>query len=238
MPSVLPCSSTPSQRVRFHSPAWRSRSACGMLRACASSSAIVCSAADSTFDCGAFTTMTPRRVAASTSTLSRPIPARPTTTRSVAGLEHLGGRPGSRCGSRARPRPAPRRAARSGESPSRTSTSSPARAHGLEPAVGELLGDEDALHRIEARRTVRRHSARHRPDRAPSSLAMRSTPSTRSSSPSANDSRAYPGAPNASPGHDRDLRLVEEQLARARASSCGVRPAISRPSTPSNDGKQ
>ena len=32
--------------------------------------------------CGAFTTITPRRVAASTSTLSRPIPARPTTTRS------------------------------------------------------------------------------------------------------------------------------------------------------------
>jgi hypothetical protein len=30
-------------------------------------------------DCGAFTTMTPRRVAASTSTLSSPIPARPTT---------------------------------------------------------------------------------------------------------------------------------------------------------------
>ena len=64
--------------------------ACGMLRACASSSASVCSAADSTFDCGAFTTITPRRVAASTSTLSRPMPARPTTTRSARGLQHLG----------------------------------------------------------------------------------------------------------------------------------------------------
>ena len=34
-----------------------------MLRAWASINAIVCSAADSTFDCGAFTTITPRFVA-------------------------------------------------------------------------------------------------------------------------------------------------------------------------------
>ena len=44
---------------------------------------MVCSAADTTLDCGALTTITPRRVAAATSTLSRPIPARPTTTRST-----------------------------------------------------------------------------------------------------------------------------------------------------------
>ena len=44
---------------------------------------MVCSAVERMFDCGAFTTITPRRVAASTSTLSRPMPARPTTTRSV-----------------------------------------------------------------------------------------------------------------------------------------------------------
>src|SRR5712691_367939 len=35
------------------------------------------------FDCGALTTITPRRVAAATSTLSSPMPARPTTTRSA-----------------------------------------------------------------------------------------------------------------------------------------------------------
>ena len=35
-------------------------------------------------DCGAFTTITPRRVASSTSTLSSPIPARATTFRLVA----------------------------------------------------------------------------------------------------------------------------------------------------------
>ena len=72
----------PPTRDRFQAPASRSASACGTLRACASSSAMVCSAADSTFDCGAFTTITPRRVAASTSTLSSPMPARPTTCRS------------------------------------------------------------------------------------------------------------------------------------------------------------
>ena len=50
-----------------------------MLRASASSSAIVCSAAVTTFDSGALATTIPRRVAASTSTLSTPTPARPTT---------------------------------------------------------------------------------------------------------------------------------------------------------------
>jgi hypothetical protein len=41
----------------------------------------------SAIEFGAFTTITPRRVAASTSMLSTPIPARPTTT--IAGFEHL-----------------------------------------------------------------------------------------------------------------------------------------------------
>ena len=44
----------------------------------------MCSAALIVFDCGAFTTITPRRVAASTSTLSTPMPARATTFRSGA----------------------------------------------------------------------------------------------------------------------------------------------------------
>jgi hypothetical protein len=54
-----------------------------MFRACANNSAMACSAADRMLDCGALTTMTPRSVAAGTSTLSRPMPALPTTTRSV-----------------------------------------------------------------------------------------------------------------------------------------------------------
>ena len=48
----------PARAVPLPRP--RSASALGTLRACASRSAIVCSAADSTFDCGAFTTITPR----------------------------------------------------------------------------------------------------------------------------------------------------------------------------------
>ena len=45
---------------------------------------MVCSAAERMFDTGAFTTMTPSSVAFATSTLSRPMPARPTTTMSLA----------------------------------------------------------------------------------------------------------------------------------------------------------
>src|SRR4051812_38581237 len=81
MPSVLSASSTPSQRARSQRPATSAACAWGMLRAWASSSARVCSAAEMMFDCGALTTITPRRVASSTSTLSSPIPARAITLR-------------------------------------------------------------------------------------------------------------------------------------------------------------
>ena len=81
---VLPASSTPSHFERSHRPAIRSAFACGMFRACASNRASVCSAALRMLDVGAFTTITPRRVASSTSTLSSPMPARATTLRLVA----------------------------------------------------------------------------------------------------------------------------------------------------------
>ena len=68
-----PSASAPS--VPRFSAAW----ACGMLRARATSRPIVCSAAETTVDSGAFATTMPRRVAASTSTLSTPTPARPIT---------------------------------------------------------------------------------------------------------------------------------------------------------------
>ena len=84
MPSVLSASSTPSHLLRSQRPSTRAACACGTLRAWASSSAIVCSAAETTFDSGALTTITPRAVAASRSTLSRPIPARPTTIKRSA----------------------------------------------------------------------------------------------------------------------------------------------------------
>ncbi len=82
-PSTLPCSSTPSHFERSQRPATRALCACGMLRACASSRAMACSATERMFDVGALTTMTPRSVAASTSTLSSPTPARPTTASAV-----------------------------------------------------------------------------------------------------------------------------------------------------------
>src|SRR4051812_23119183 len=78
-PSVFSYSSTPLKDERSQAPPVSEPCACGTLRASASSIASVCSAAVITFDCGAFATTTPRLVAASTSTLSTPTPARPTT---------------------------------------------------------------------------------------------------------------------------------------------------------------
>ncbi len=52
MPSVLSASSTPSHRLRSQRPATSAAWAWGTLRAWASSSAIVCSAAETMFDCG------------------------------------------------------------------------------------------------------------------------------------------------------------------------------------------
>src|SRR3954453_9978166 len=81
MPSVFSMSSTPEKRERSQRPATRLACAWGTLRASARSSAIVCSAAVTTFDCGAFATTMPCLVAAPTSALSTPTPARPMTRR-------------------------------------------------------------------------------------------------------------------------------------------------------------
>ena len=77
MPSVLFRSSTPMNRERAHSPRRIDASACGMFRASAIISANACSAAAIVFPVGALTTAMPRWVAASTSMLSTPTPARP-----------------------------------------------------------------------------------------------------------------------------------------------------------------
>ncbi len=79
IPRVFSASSTPSHLLRSHRPATNAACACGTLRAIDNNKAIVCSAAEMMLEVGAFTTMTPRFVAASTSTLSSPTPARPTT---------------------------------------------------------------------------------------------------------------------------------------------------------------
>ena len=75
---------------RFHSP-WRSAAWAGLtLRAAASISATASSAAETMLEVGALTTMTPAWVAALTSTLSRPTPARATTFSRVRGRQRLG----------------------------------------------------------------------------------------------------------------------------------------------------
>jgi hypothetical protein len=84
MPSVLPWTSAPRNRSRSHFPLLRWACAWGSFRAVASRSAIVCSAAAIVFPPGVFMQTMPRRVAASTSTLSSPTPARPITSSAVA----------------------------------------------------------------------------------------------------------------------------------------------------------
>ena len=80
-PSVLPSTSVPPNFARSHLPQVRLACACGMLRASASISATVCSAAATVLASGALATMMPLLEAAATSTLSTPTPARPTTRR-------------------------------------------------------------------------------------------------------------------------------------------------------------
>ncbi len=84
MPSVLPVISTPMKRFFSHLPACVEASALGIWRASANISAIACSAVVIELPNGVFITMTPRAVAAGMSTLSTPMPARPTTFSFVA----------------------------------------------------------------------------------------------------------------------------------------------------------
>jgi hypothetical protein len=83
-PSVLAVSSTPMKRFFSHLPAWVDASASGSWRASANISAIACSAVVIELPNGVFITTTPRAEAAGMSTLSTPMPARPTTFRLVA----------------------------------------------------------------------------------------------------------------------------------------------------------
>src|SRR5207247_7121980 len=78
-PSVLPRISVPTNFERVHPPRLTDASACGTQRASAKSRAIACSAAATMLPRGALTTRMPLRVAACTSMLSTPTPARPTT---------------------------------------------------------------------------------------------------------------------------------------------------------------
>ena len=84
MPSVLPVSSTPMNFDFSHLPAWVDALAAGSWRAKANIRAIACSPVVMELPNGVFITTMPRAVAAGTSTLSTPIPARPITFRFLA----------------------------------------------------------------------------------------------------------------------------------------------------------
>ncbi len=93
--------------------------------------------------CGALTTITPRRVASGTSTLSRPMPARPTTTSSLPASEHLGGDLGGAADDERM------RAADGGEQLRQVELHVDlvaGRAQPVEATFGDLFCDEDACH--------------------------------------------------------------------------------------------
>jgi hypothetical protein len=77
-PSVLPRSSIPAKAFFSQRPSFIVRSAAGVWRASDSISAIASSATLTLFAPGALMTSTPRAVAASTSIVSTPVPARAT----------------------------------------------------------------------------------------------------------------------------------------------------------------
>ena len=71
-----------------HLPAWVERSAAGISRASANIIAMACSAVVMELPNGVFITTMPRCVAAGTSMLSTPMPARPMTLSVRRGLDH------------------------------------------------------------------------------------------------------------------------------------------------------
>ena len=71
-------------RFFSHLPARVDSEASGICRASANIMAMACSAVVMVLPCGVFITTTPRAVAERTSTLSTPMPARPTTFSLVA----------------------------------------------------------------------------------------------------------------------------------------------------------
>ena len=92
-------------------------------------------------DCGALATTMPRLVAASTSTLSTPMPARPTTLRLVGARDQLGGDLRRRADQQAVVV-----ADALGEllgGPARLDVDVEVLAQRVDAGVGELLGDED-----------------------------------------------------------------------------------------------
>ena len=152
---------------------------------------MACSAAERMLDWGALTTITPRSVAAATSTLSSPIPARPTTTRSVPAASTSAGDRGGRADDQGLGADHGRHQLLGGQ-PELDIDLVAGLGHQVQTGLGQLLGDEHPTHGVPfCCWTVSRGGAEARPghDASPNSLASRVTPSTRSSSPRAYDIR-------------------------------------------------
>ena len=137
----------PRRRRTSSAPTCRSVSvacACGMLRASASISATVCSAAATMFDCGALATMMPRLVAAVDVDVVDADAGAADHLQVVGAVDQLGGQLASPSGSGSRGSrrcaPAAPRALQSVP----TSTSKRSRSM-LDAGVGDLLRDEDAV---------------------------------------------------------------------------------------------
>ena len=109
--------------------------------------ATVCSAAATMFDCGALATTMPRLVAAATSTLSTPIPARPMTFRPVRAGDEVGGELRRRADEDRVVAPDARRELL--VAPVRRDVDLEALAQERDARVGDLLGDEDLVLRLE-----------------------------------------------------------------------------------------
>ena len=164
MPTVFSYSSMPVYFERFHSPPRSAACAGEMCRAAASMSATASSAAETMLDVGAFTTITPDCVAAFTSTLSSPTPARATTlSRGAAASASASTLVAERTRSASASPMAASSAARSEPSHSRTSKSGPRasmvaglndsaiRTTGLLTAGFSLVAERDVARRCASR---------------------------------------------------------------------------------------
>ena len=113
------------------------------MRASASISAQACSATLMLLAPGALTTRMPRALAAATSTLSTPVPARAMMRRSRRRVDQRRGRPWSRCGRAARRRPRGRRRAPPACARSARRRPSRLRRGAAQRRRREVVGDDD-----------------------------------------------------------------------------------------------
>ena len=159
MPTVLPASSEPTNFDFSHWPGAIEAAASGIRRSSASSTANVCSTAETTLPVGEFRTRTPRAEAAGTSTLSTPTPARPTTVSFGAAAKSAASTfVALRTSSASASSSAARSSSR--ETPGEVDDLVAGLAQQVEAGRRDLLGDDDAAHAAPRRALVERREQR------------------------------------------------------------------------------